>query len=261
MVVILNQINIGSTANFDKAIGMCQGDIIALCDQDDVWRPGRLLETERLFVRSPDITMVFGDADIINDHSERMGRTLWQATRFSRMQRARFRFNQGFECLLNHNVATGATMAFTSAMRRLVSPIPAGWVHDHWIALICSSVSKVAVIEKPLIEYRTHAKQQIGAADQPRISSRLSCPRERTLIYCAEQIAACKMLQSRLEHIGVAPKYIALCEDKMRHLNHRASISHSLPGKTASIVIELTRKRYHRYSNGFLTAARDFIIN
>src|SRR5882724_11959920 len=34
----MNEENLGSTKNFEKSIGLCQGEIIALADQDDVWR-------------------------------------------------------------------------------------------------------------------------------------------------------------------------------------------------------------------------------
>src|SRR5690242_1846918 len=38
----INERNLGSTKNFEKAIGLCQGEIIALADQDDVWFPQKL---------------------------------------------------------------------------------------------------------------------------------------------------------------------------------------------------------------------------
>ena len=33
----VNDVNIGVNKNFEKAIKLCQGDYIALCDQDDIW--------------------------------------------------------------------------------------------------------------------------------------------------------------------------------------------------------------------------------
>ncbi|MBC7931137.1 MAG: glycosyltransferase, partial [Rubrivivax sp.] len=35
----VNEQNLGSTRNFEKAIGLCEGELIALSDQDDVWLP------------------------------------------------------------------------------------------------------------------------------------------------------------------------------------------------------------------------------
>ena len=36
-----NKKNLGSIRNFEQAIQLCNGDIIALSDQDDVWRQDR----------------------------------------------------------------------------------------------------------------------------------------------------------------------------------------------------------------------------
>src|SRR5215207_2518174 len=40
--LVINETNLGSTRNFEKAIGLCTGDIIFLADQDDVWLPEKL---------------------------------------------------------------------------------------------------------------------------------------------------------------------------------------------------------------------------
>ncbi len=37
-----NPINLRSTKNFEHAIALCDGDFIALCDQDDIWLPEKL---------------------------------------------------------------------------------------------------------------------------------------------------------------------------------------------------------------------------
>src|SRR5574344_2136916 len=38
----INEQNLGYNKNFEKAITLCQGDYIALCDQDDVWLPEKI---------------------------------------------------------------------------------------------------------------------------------------------------------------------------------------------------------------------------
>src|SRR5690625_4797540 len=43
-----NEKNLGPTANFQLAIESCQGDLIALCDHDDVWHPDKLLLCEAI---------------------------------------------------------------------------------------------------------------------------------------------------------------------------------------------------------------------
>src|SRR5262245_36412717 len=57
---------LGSTRNFDGAIAACTGDLIALCDQDDVWRADKLSAIERRFGGQPGVGMVFSDADLVD---------------------------------------------------------------------------------------------------------------------------------------------------------------------------------------------------
>jgi len=38
----VNSVRLGSTRNFEMAIRACGGDIIFLCDQDDVWYPDKI---------------------------------------------------------------------------------------------------------------------------------------------------------------------------------------------------------------------------
>lgn len=46
----LNEVNLGTTRNFAKTIGLCEGDVIALSDQDDVWHQDKLLRIDANFV-------------------------------------------------------------------------------------------------------------------------------------------------------------------------------------------------------------------
>ena len=45
--------NVGSVKNFERAIGLCTGDVIALSDQDDVWRADKLQLIENAFREHP----------------------------------------------------------------------------------------------------------------------------------------------------------------------------------------------------------------
>src|SRR5689334_15342031 len=55
----INQVRLGSTKNFEQAIGLCESDIIALCDQDDIWLPDKLALTEDAFTTNPVIDLAF----------------------------------------------------------------------------------------------------------------------------------------------------------------------------------------------------------
>ncbi len=53
----INEKNLGSVKNFEQAIRLCTGEVIVLCDQDDVWREDKLKLIETAFSkrRQPDL--------------------------------------------------------------------------------------------------------------------------------------------------------------------------------------------------------------
>ena len=50
--VLQNSERAGSTRNFEIAIRACTGDIIFLCDQDDVWYPNKISLVEERFINN-----------------------------------------------------------------------------------------------------------------------------------------------------------------------------------------------------------------
>jgi hypothetical protein len=80
--------------------------------------------------------------------------------------RTELKEGMAFRALLHQYLVTGATMAFRSRLRHLVLPIPGHTIlqHDAWIALIIAAAAPVVFLDEPLIKYRQHYSQQIGAS-------------------------------------------------------------------------------------------------
>src|SRR5205814_4268743 len=90
---------------------------------------------------------------------------MWERNGFDRMKMKLISENRAMEVLLPGWTITGSTMAFKNRFSDLFMPIPEDLplIHDGWIALIIAAVSKVVWIDEPLIKYRQHPGQQIGA--------------------------------------------------------------------------------------------------
>jgi hypothetical protein len=59
-------------------------------------------------------------------------------------------------------------MAFHSRLKPFVipfSPMSLQWTHDHWIGFIAYAVGKISVIDRPLVYYRRHGKNEGGDAE------------------------------------------------------------------------------------------------
>ena len=161
VVVIQNTETLGSTRNFEQAIRLCTGDLIALSDQDDLWFPGRLERSEQEFAAHPEAGLVFSDAEVIDEHDRPLEQTLWQRLGF-RGERLQALLAGQSVVLAKHRFVTGATVMFRANLRDRCLPIPAGWIHDEWIAMVIAAFAALRPIDETLIRYRIHGTQQVG---------------------------------------------------------------------------------------------------
>lgn len=162
-----NKSNLGFVKNFEKAISLCTGDIIFLSDQDDIWMRGRIERSVEVLSSSPQCGYIFSDANLIDAEGQLLNDTLWSRINFTLNLRKTFQDPESQPVVLYpKNYVTGATMAFKAQYREKIFPIPAlnTISHDGWIAIILSLFGHYGVATKdPLICYRIHPKQQIGA--------------------------------------------------------------------------------------------------
>jgi glycosyltransferase involved in cell wall biosynthesis len=255
-----NSGNIGSSMNFQHAIALCEGDAIALADQDDVWHPDKLKLVEEFFRTSPKIDAVFSNANVVDEGLSPLGYTLWDTFRFKKREKNKFSRGKAFDVLLNHNVVTGATMAFRSRLRGSLFPIPPLWIHDKWIAMIVSIVGEVGFIDQCLLHYRQHGRQQIGGSNH---SNYQKAKLSKNVTDYDKQIQEYKYLVDYLQKQESIKR--SYCMErilgKISHLEMRGTIYRSnLPDKIVRAFTELLRGHYHAYSSGFNSLCKDLIL-
>lgn len=161
-----NERNIGFVANFQQAILLCKGGLIALSDQDDIWYPQRLERSQEEFHLHPEVGLVFSDADVIDDQGRSTGIRLWQNFGFTGELKHRMA-SADYTVLVRNRFVTGATVMFRSRLREFCLPFGAGWLQDEWLAPTLAAVSEVRLIDEPLIQYRSHISQQVGLSPAP----------------------------------------------------------------------------------------------
>src|SRR3954447_24654813 len=67
VVIMPNEERIGYSDNFFRAMKACTGDLIALCDQDDVWHPDKLARCERPLQLDPSVSLVAHSGRVVDD--------------------------------------------------------------------------------------------------------------------------------------------------------------------------------------------------
>jgi glycosyltransferase involved in cell wall biosynthesis len=250
-----NPETLGSTKNFEKAIGLCSGDLIATCDQDDVWFPEKLLLNEAAIDADPGPGLVFSDAEVVDEALCPLGHTMWESIEFGWIDRWRVRHGKAFEVLLRRWLVTGATMMFRADFVPLLFPIPPNWIHDGWIAFIIGAMAPIGLIDRPLVRYRQHAAQQIGGKKlswrELYQKAREIGPPHYRLAY-ERFVLARERLQAMAAEVrkpGFASN-VSMMDGKVAHQKRRLDIAESASrlARVAWTLDELARGRYTRYS-------------
>ena len=255
--IFRNPANLGVAGNFSRAISLSHGSVLALADQDDVWMPTKLERLAAALDEQPGAGAAFSDAQLVDGCLRPLGRTMFDATRFTPPRRRRFRAGRALDVLLARNVVCGATLAFRSSLRDLLLPIPTTGLHDMWLSTLLAAVTELAVVDEPLVRYRQHAGNQVGANA---VGLRSKLTRRRTQGVFGDELAHYRAMAARLEaqpQGAVEPHAIEALRRKVRHLEFRYGLP---PHRALPVLHELTLGRYHRYSRGLESAGYDLFF-
>ncbi|WP_066055810.1 glycosyltransferase family 2 protein [Robertmurraya korlensis] len=150
----INEKNLGPIKSFEKAISLAKGDIIFLCDQDDIWEDNKVQKVLEC-VREEDASLVIHDAYVVDSGLKEINPS-WNEYNNNH--------SKGIVANIIKNSATGACMAFTRELVPSILPFPKSIeMHDQWIALVCMKRQKKLVYLKDrLIKYVRHGSNVTG---------------------------------------------------------------------------------------------------
>jgi hypothetical protein len=166
----------------------------------------------------------------------------------------------GLDVLLKHRVVTGATLAIKAGLRDAALPIPEGWAHDAWLALIATAHNGLMAIDEPLIAYRQHADNLVGGrkrafADEARMALKI----DRVNWY-KNEIECWRALQNRLVFLSGAVASQQLLAEKIAHLEARAQLPAPRWRRIPGVLQELGSGRYERFSRNWGSVAIDLLV-
>ncbi|MFZ9352657.1 MAG: hypothetical protein ACO25N_03325 [Candidatus Limnocylindrus sp.] len=153
-----NHERLGVRLNFQNATQLLlqRGvDLIAFCDQDDVWLPEKLAESVSAMRNHGPLSMVYCDAYLLVDGVQRSERlheyTIKTDGKLSIAER-----------IIQPQVS-GFCQVFDANLAKLHPTIPNECSHhDFWYSLVAAAYGGVHRINKPLALYRQHAGNTIG---------------------------------------------------------------------------------------------------
>jgi len=260
--VVVNATRLGPTKNFEQAIGLCTGDLIALSDQDDVWLPERLALGEAALAADAGAGLAFSDATMADEALRPLGYDLWDAITFTEEEQARVRGGDAVPVLLRHQVVTGATMTFRAALRPAVLPVPPCWIHDGWIAFLAAATGRLVPLPEPLVLYRQHDRNLIGARRRGLLDLIRSARRPGAgagLLTDLERFRAVRDWLARPDVPLVREDACSRIDDAIAHLEVRARLDRPRLRRVWPVLREATTGRYRRYSRGAQSVVQDLL--
>jgi glycosyltransferase involved in cell wall biosynthesis len=152
MRLLCHASNQGHSATVTAGLRLARGEFIARIDCDDRYRPCFAREALRIFVREPDVGLVYGDAALIDDS----GATTLQ--RSDKIHRGRDYKGNEFDRLLQHNFICAPTVMARRQVWLDALPIPEGLAfHDWYFTLSAARQCDFYFTSQVLAEYRVHA--------------------------------------------------------------------------------------------------------
>lgn len=262
----VNHCNQGYDRNLEYAIQRCSGDVIVFCDDDDVCLPEKLRVTEQEFLRSPSTGLMVSDSTLVDERLNPLGTTLWEAARFPR-RKAGPALSDPIPTLARHFIAAGHVIAFRTALKARILPFPQKFPSDAhadiWIALVLASIADVTCVSTSLVLHRLHRGQNSGVGQLIPLRRKLTRIRSQERDKTAQFVLLVEEVIGRVSTLTDAPLARRNLESLTRWADHMKMYL-ELPVRRYSRLLPIGQAlltgRYHRYSRGFLTAARDLLL-
>jgi glycosyltransferase involved in cell wall biosynthesis len=256
-----NETRLGSTQNFEKAILLCKGENIALCDQDDWWHPKKL-EILCEVLSNSNAGGIFTNGLLMDDDSKLTGGSLWGENSFGGREAG---FGEDGDCedaraaLLRNNMVTGATVMFRSSQRDKILPFPSEWVHDGWLAWMLVLRSRLRAVSEPLIHYRVHQSQQVGVPGQS-VKARLRRARATGM---RDYLSIERQFEVLLEYVRLAsdlsrPDLVRQLEQKRDLVGFRGRLPTNRLKRWGNILGQVSE--YRSYAQGYKSMIKDALV-
>jgi len=157
--------NLGARDNFAFLLELSEltsYNYVSFSDQDDIWHHDKLeiqlemmQQIEKFYPERP--CLVHSNMEVVDSSLRKIDES------FMKYQGIQHEAN-ALPVLLAQNFVTGCTMLANRKLLDIALPIPdVALMHDWWLALCAAVFGHIAYIDKPLVKYRQHERNAVGA--------------------------------------------------------------------------------------------------
>ncbi|TAE25258.1 MAG: glycosyltransferase [Cytophagales bacterium] len=256
--VVENDMQLGYNKNFEKALSLCTGDLIFICDQDDYWFPHKTRVMAEYMADHPDVQIAFCNANEADENLNDLGMPFWNRIRLDQFCKERWALGMSMEVLLEGSRMMGCATVLRRPFLTQALPIPTdipGYIYDGWISLVGGACNTIQLIDQPLQLYRTHENQQVGTRPEPaqaHISLRERFTRDRAIKL--EPLARTryqlrKIKENLSERVPAHAEGLKQLERKLRHYTMRSTLPENRLFRVWPVLRDLQQGLYHRYAD------------
>jgi glycosyltransferase involved in cell wall biosynthesis len=241
----VNSRNVGYAENFSQGISNSCGDVLFLCDQDDVWEPDKVATLLSL-IRRLNVDLAFSDGHLVDESGNPLSKRSVLQTYGLRQRDIDHFGDSAFQRLVKRNYINGASIAIRRSAAIAALPPVAGMPHDYWLAIWCSLHAGVAGTSKRLYRYRQHSGNAIGVGLSRPVGNVMSIWRRPRHARDRELM----IWNGVMERIGGLPSHgeIELGRQKQAWLTNMLSDSTGVPVQAVEIARSLIDGSYRRFS-------------
>jgi glycosyltransferase involved in cell wall biosynthesis len=264
---IKNTPALGFSDNFMSACRAASGDWIALCDQDDIWKPNKLEVCSQYF-DDANVTHIAHSAELINELDENIGRFdqgISETRRLPAFSYDLWGTFWGFSMIFRRDI-----LQFCAWEERYVDYIEQGGgliAHDRWVHFMGQVLGETVEICEDLVLYRQHGANLYGVAKERAVSISSHDLRSRNPGYIASTKGMLKAVAA-IPDLAVInfPSFsknrsLQVLQDSLSQLEAREAVFRNGGAYGMAIVMKnLLKRRYHNPRTGVLrwqSVARD----
>jgi glycosyltransferase involved in cell wall biosynthesis len=256
-----NPHNLGYVENFTAGLRQASGELLFLCDQDDVWHPDKLARMAAAFERDPHLLLLHSDARLVDARGASLNCSMFEALQLTVQEKQAIHAGEAFEVVQRRSFVTGATAAIRRELIDLALPVAPEWIHDEWLATVAAAVERLDFLDAALLDYRQHDANQIGARKRTLAMKwrELAMPRGDQLAGEARRLQRLEQFLRQAVFAGAALR-AAQIELKRAHFERRVAIGRQARWRRVpAIVREARLGLYERYGTGVRSMLRDLL--
>ncbi|SDM17818.1 Glycosyl transferase family 2 [Daejeonella rubra] len=143
--VFSNTENLGYIRNFEKAMRLCNGPLIALSDQDDIWSSDKI---EKQVQSIGNNMLIYHDSEFIDQQGKSLNKYMSDVMNLYRGDEP--------EVFLFFNCISGHSVLLKKELLDKMLPFPDAYFHDWWMGYVATNAGSIDYISEALVKYRQH---------------------------------------------------------------------------------------------------------